>query len=213
MNKLCRFVLAVMLWCLAFGLYAQDNIASVGFSRPSGGVGFRGGVFGIPNLLLDQFLFEYPEISGQTFAFEFRSYGSRGTRSTVTRVYSFEYSSVEGEGPWREEETHHRKYGIGEATQFSFTVTFLLNIFPSWTVHPYIGGGLGIGKAAFWAEGSYTEPTSGYIIKESYNESLIVPVLHIPIGITATLGDRTELRLEGGFKNGFYFGGAIAYLF
>ncbi len=214
MKKFCPMAVAIMMvCCLTIGMHAQDNIASVSFVRPSGGVGFKAGAFGVPNILLDQFLYEYPEISGQSFAFEIRSYGDRGTNSTITRVYGFEYSSVAGEGPWREKEHHQRKMGIGEATQFSFTVTWLINMFPSWPVHPYIGGGIGVGRATFWAEGSYTEPSSGYEIKETYNESLIVPVLHIPIGIAATLGDRTELRVEGGFKNGFYLGGALAYLF
>lgn len=214
MKTFRSFVMAmIMVSFLGAGLTAQDNIASVGFSRPSYGVGFKGGMFGVPNMLLDQFLFEYPDISGQSVAFEIRSFGKRGTNSSITRVYGFEYSSLSGEGPWREEEQHHQKMGMGEATQFSVTITWLLNMFPSWTVHPYIGGGIGVGRVTFWAEGSYTDPGSGYVIKETYNENLIVPVLHIPIGITASLGDNAELRVEGGFKNGFYFGGALAYLF
>lgn len=214
MKTFRSFVIALtMVCCLAPGLAAQNDIASVDFVRASGGVGFKGGTFGVPNFLLDQFLYEYPEIRGQSIAFEIRSYGDRGTHSTITRVYGFEYSSLSGEGPWREKEHHHPKMGMGEATQFSFTVTWLINMFPSWTVHPYIGGGIGIGRVTFWAEGSYTDPGSGYEIKETYNENLFVPVLHIPVGISATLGDRAELRVEGGFKNGFYFGGALAYLF
>ncbi len=172
-------------------------------------VGVRFGRFGIPNALLDLFLFEHPAIDGQTYAFEVRTYGDRGSRSAFTGVFGFEYNRMTGDGYWRVEQYNRRLLGSGEVRQLSLTATILLNLFPSLPVHPYIGAGIGIGQISVWAEGTYQDEV-GTTIQERYDEKRIVPVGHLPVGVVFLIGPRIEARLEGGFKNGFYASGSLA---
>jgi hypothetical protein len=172
---------------------------------PHTGVGVRAGAFGIPNQLLDLFIYEHPDIKGQSYAFEIRSYGSKGPKGVFSGLYSFEYSKMTGQGPWRDEQDHRRLDGEGEVTQLSLTATIIMNIFSRSPVHPYIGAGLGIGQIAIWYEGTYTDEL-GTQITDRYEKKQIIPVAHVPIGILINLKDRAEIRIEGGFKNGFYLG-------
>lgn len=212
MKILCPLVLPIIALFIVSPLQSQDNLS---LARPqvfTSGVGLKGAAFGIPDTILDQFLYEYPQIRGHAVAFEIRSFGAKGHRSAVSGLYCFEYNKIDGTGLWREEEEHWPKNGQGEVTQLSLTATILINLFPRLPVHPYIGFGLGVEKVSFWAEGSYTDDL-GNEIKETYKENRVFPVGHIPIGIAAYIGEQVELRLEGGFKNGFYLGGSLAYLF
>ncbi len=176
------------------------------------GIGVRASVFGIPNQLLDLFIYEHPEIKGQSYAFEIRSYGSKGPRSVFSGLYSFEYSKMTGEGPWRNEQNNRRLDGKGEITQLSLCATIIMNIFPSSPVHLYIGGGLGIGKISIWYEGVYTDEV-GTQITDRYEEDRIIPVAHVPVGLRINLKDKAEIRIEGGFKNGFYLGAGVVVNF
>jgi hypothetical protein len=80
-------------------------------------------------------------------------------------------------------------------------------------VHPYIGFGLGVGRASLWSEGVYTDDDPGTAIKETYVKSLIIPVVHIPIGLMINISNKVEIRIEAGFKNGLYLSGAAVYNF
>lgn len=179
---------------------------------PHTGVGLRAGAFGIPNQLLDLFIYEHPEIKGQSYAFEIRSYGSRGPKGVFSGLYSFEYSKMSGQGPWRDEQDHRRLDGEGEITQISLTATIIMSIFPRSPVHPYVGAGLGVGRISIWYEGTYRDEV-GTEITDRYEKNQVIPVAHVPIGIMINLNNRTEIRLEGGFKNGFYVGAAVAINF
>lgn len=201
-----KIILIVIVLLLGITLGFADK------KYPRTGVGLRGGAFGIPDQILDYFIYEHPQIKGESFAFEIRSYGDRGTRSVFSGVYSLEYSRMHGEGPWRDEKDHRRLDGKGEITQMSFTATILMSLFPNSPVHPYIGGGLGVGKLSIWYEGSYQDEL-GTTVTDRYEEDRIVPVVHIPVGIIINLKDRFEFRIEGGFKNGFYIGGAAVINF
>ena len=90
--------------------------------------------------------------------------------------------------------------------------TVLINFFPRLPVHPYIGFGLGLGRISYWFEGVY-EDDIGTPMKETERGNMIVPVAHLPIGIVGNISDTVEIRLEGGFKNGFYIGLAASYYF
>lgn len=189
-------------------LWAQTQIKK----PPRTGIGFKGGVFGIPDQLLDLLIYEHPKIEGYSYAFELRSYGSKGPKSVFSGIYSLEYSKMNGEGPWRDEQNHRRLEGVGEITQLKLTATIIMSIFPRSPVHPYIGGGLGVGRISIWYEGTYTDEL-GTEITDRYEDNRIIPVIHVPVGLIFNFNNRVELRLEGGFKNGFYLGGALVINF
>ena len=175
---------------------------------PRTGVGLKGGIFGIPNQLLDLFVYEHPEVRGEVYAFEIRSYGARGPKSVFSGLYSLEYSRMKGEGPWRDEQNHRRLEGAGEITQISITATIIMSLFPRLPIHPYFGAGLGIGRVSIWYEGTYTDEL-GTQITDRYENNRVLPVGHVPIGIAINFKNRVTARIEGGFKNGFYLGTSI----
>jgi hypothetical protein len=176
------------------------------------GAGVRFSSFGLPNALLDLALYEHPQLAGNSFAFEVHSYGEKGPRSIFSGVYSMEYSHITGEGNWRVDSYDNRIFGSGEVTQVNITATILMHIFPSSPIHPYIGGGIGIGRMSIWAEGSYQDEL-GTTIRETYEKKTFVPVGHIPVGIMGNINDKFLIRAEAGFKNGFYFGGSVVVNF
>lgn len=175
---------------------------------PRTGVGLKGGVFGIPNQLLDLFVYEHPEVRGEVYSFEICSYGARGPKSVFSGLYSLEYSRMKGEGPWRDEQSHRRLEGAGEITQINITATIIMSLFPNSPVHPYFGAGLGIGRVSIWYEGNYADELDTQIT-ERYESNRVIPVGHVPIGIAINFKNQVLARIEGGFKNGFYLGAAI----
>jgi hypothetical protein len=179
---------------------------------PGLGMGFRGGAFGVPNRLVDYFIYEHPEIRGESYSFEIRSYGVKGPKSLFVGLYSLEYSKMSGEGPWRDEQEHRRLDGRGEITQLTLTAAIIMNIFPSSPVHPYFGLGLGVGKISIWYEGTYTDEL-GTEITDRYDEDRFIPVLHVPVGIRLNFKNRVDVRFEGGFRNGFYLGAGLTFNF
>lgn len=183
--------------------------AGAGISRYGAGVRFSS--FGVPNALLDLALDEHPKLAGSAFSFELHSYGKKGPQSAFSGIYCLEYNRISGEGYFRVEKEDKRFSGSGEITQVNFTGTILLHIFPASPVHPYIGAGIGIGRMSVWAEGSYQE--HGVTIRDTYSKKAFVPVGHIPVGIMGNINDKYLLRVEAGFKNGFYFGGSLAVNF
>jgi len=198
-------VLIIMMAGCGFLLSSSENV-------PRMGVGLKGGVFGIPNQLLDLFVYEHPEVRGEVYAFEIRSYGARGPKSVFSGLYSLEYSRMRGEGPWRDEQSHRRLEGAGEISQISITATIIMSLFPRLPVHPYFGAGLGIGRVSIWYEGTYTDEL-GTQITDRYENNRFLPVGHVPIGIAINFKNRVLARIEGGFKNGFYLGAAVTINF
>lgn len=214
MKKALIFIF--ILFLCSFYILSQDTQMSPektplsSKETPLWGVGFKISGFGIPKSLLDLFFFEHPEINGSSYSFEIRSYGSKGPKSVFSGLFALEYNKMSGNGPWRLKQFHRKIYWSNEISQISLTATIFLNIFPSFPVHPYIGAGIGIEKISIWSEGVYKDEL-GTEIKENYNKSYPLPVGHIPIGIIVNIFDRVEVRLEGGFKNGFYIGGSAVY--
>jgi hypothetical protein len=208
-NTMCTrkaiIVLIIVIAGSGFLLSSQKKV-------PRTGVGFKGGVFGIPNILLGLFLYEHPEVRGEVYSFEIRSYGAKGPKSVFSGLYSLEYSKVNGEGVWRDEQNHRRNEGAGEITQINITATIIMSLFPNLPVHPYFGAGLGIGRVSIWYEGTYTDEL-GTQITQNYENTHVIPVGHVPIGIAINFKNRVLARIEGGFKNGFYLGAAITINF
>ncbi len=176
------------------------------------GTGLRVSSFGFPNALLDLALYEHPSLSGTAMSFEFHSYGEKGPQSVFSGIYCLEYSRISGEGHWRVESYDNRVFGAGEVTQINLTATILMHIFPSSPIHPYIGGGIGIGRMSIWAEGSYQDEL-GTTIRDTYQKKTFVPVGHLPVGVMGNIRDKVMVRAEAGFKNGFYFGGSVVVNF
>ncbi len=172
------------------------------------GLGGRLSSFGIPNALLDLALYEHPQLNGTAISFEIHAYGEKGPQSVFSGIYCLEYSRITGDGYWRVENYNNRVYGSGEVTQVNFTATILMHVFPSSPIHPYIGGGIGVGRMSIWAEGTYRDEL-GTTIRDIFEKKIVVPVGHIPVGIIANIGDKFLARAEVGFKNGFYFGGSV----
>jgi hypothetical protein len=197
---------------LVLGLIMAAHLPAAGSTASRIGAGIRISSFGIPNALLDLVLYEHPQLAGTAKSFEIHSYGEKGPQSVFSGIYCLEYSRISGEGYWRVENYDNRIFGSGEVTQVNFTASILMHIFPSSPIHPYIGGGIGIGSMSIWAEGSHQDEL-GTTIRDTYKKRIIVPVGHIPVGIIANIGDKFLLRAEAGFKNGFYFGGSLAVIF
>lgn len=175
---------------------------------PKIGFGFKVAKFGVPNFILDKFLYEHPEIKGNTYAFEIRTYGSKGPKSTFSGLFSFEYSKMTGHGAWRQDSTDRRREGKGEIEQMQLCGTIIMSLFPRSPIHPFFGMGVGIAKSTINAEGVYRDEY-GVEIRDTYTDNRYIPVAHIPIGIIVNFRNRVELRIEGGFKNGFYAGGSL----
>ena len=206
MNKRKAIIVSIILIAGCVFLWSSPG------NVPRTGVGLKGGIFGIPNQLLDLFVYEHPEIRGEVYAFEIRSYGARGPKSVFSGLYSLEYSRMRGEGPWRDEQNHRRLEGAGEITQINITATIIMSLFPGLPVHPYFGAGIGIGRVSIWYEGTYTDEL-GTQITDRYENNRFIPVGHVPIGIAINFKNRVTARLEGGFKNGFYLAAALTINF
>jgi hypothetical protein len=176
------------------------------------GTGVRFSSFGVPNALLDLALYEHPQLRGTAMSFELHSYGEKGPQSIFSGVYCLEYSRISGEGYFRVNQYDNRLFGSGEITQLNLTATILMHIFPSSPIHPYIGGGIGIGRMSIWAEGSYQDEL-GTTIRDTFQKKTFVPVGHIPVGIMGNINNKFLFRAEAGFKNGFYFGGSVVVNF
>jgi len=200
-----RFLAVFFLLSLVSALPAFELI-------PHSGAGIRISSFGIPNELIDLLIYEHPTISGHAFALEYRSYGEKGPKSVFSGLYCLEYSKMSGTGYWRVEQYNKKLDSTGEISQISLTATIIMNLFPSLPVHPYIGAGIGISAASIFTEGVYTDEL-GTEIRDSYKANKVLPVGHIPVGLMINIASKIEIRIEGGFKNGFYFGGAVAYNF
>lgn len=175
------------------------------------GVGFKTGYFGLPDPLLDLIMFEHPGVEGKFYGLEIRSFGPGGKGSMFSGLYSLEYSNMRGEGYWRVSQDESRIEGFGQVRQASFTATIIMTLFPSFPVRPYFGGGIGIGYIHLKSDATHIDEL-GTTVSESFDEKRIIPVGHLPVGVLFHPARNLELRVEGGFKNGFYFSGALVLI-
>ena len=136
------------------------------------GAGIRISSFGIPNALLDLALYEHPQLSGNAYSFEIHSYGKKARAPFSAAFTAWNTAAFPGEGYFRVEQFDNRLFGSGEVTQVNFTATILMHIFPSSPVHPYIGGGIGIGRMSILAEGTYQDEL-GTTIRDSFEKKAV----------------------------------------
>jgi hypothetical protein len=176
------------------------------------GVGLKTGYFGIPNQLLDLIMFEHPGIEGKFYSIEIRNFGFSKNRSIFSGLYSLEINKMRGEGQWRVSQDDARIKGFGEVQQINFTATIIMTLLPGLPIRPYIGGGIGIGYINIKSDTKHID-NLGTTVDETMDIKKIIPVGHIPVGIMIHPGKNMEIRVEGGFKNGFYFGGSFVLIF
>ncbi len=197
---------------------------TLGFAEPKFGISVKGGWFGIPKKLVDAMKLDVitidnipygvvkkPYIEGGTYGLELRYYGKKGINGGYSSVLSYERSFLRGEGVWERE----IGYGIfgGNLSSSSHTLTFssLFDIFPSLPFHPFFGLGIGVSYLSYNVELIKNE--KGEEIRKIGKDNVIVPVFHFPFGLRLLLGERVDLKLESGFKNGFYIIGNISFNF
>jgi len=199
-----KILFFIIILCLSHSFLFPDPVKT--------GFGFRTGYFGIPDQLLDLIMFEHPGIEGKFYGLEIRTYGPSGKRSVFSGLYSLEISNMKGEGQWRISQDDARIEGFGEVHQINFTATIIMCLLPGLPVRPYIGGGIGIGYINLKSDATHVDDL-GTTIDESFDVKKVIPVGHLPVGIMINPGKNMEIRIEGGFKNGFYFSGALVFAF
>ncbi len=194
------------------------------FSEPKFGISLKSGWFGIPKMLIDAMKIDIitidsipygvvkkPYIEGEVYGFELRYYGKKGIRSGYSSVLSYERNFLRGEGVWERE----IGYGIfgGTLSSNSHTLTFStqFDIFPSFPIHPFFGLGIGASYLSYNVELLTTE--GGEEIRKIGKGKVIIPAFHFPVGLRLFIGEIADLKLETGFKNGFYLIGGISFNF
>lgn len=171
--------------------------------QPSWGVVVRGGYYGVPDWLLDLLFERHPDVDGTIFGAELRYYGEGGPSGVLSLGLGFDVGRSDGFGIWQEDAGDLPINGGGEVDILASHLTAYFDIVPSYPVHPYIGIGGGVG----YAEGRYVRDG------EEINVEEIVPVIHLPIGIVANLGDNFGLSAEARVIDGISFGGSLQLRF
>jgi opacity protein-like surface antigen len=179
---------------------ASEEAAS---STPHWGLTLRGGVYGVPDWLLDLLFEEHPSVDGTMGGFELRYFGSGGPPGAFSVALTVDVGRTEGEGLWQEDAGDVPVVGGGEVNLAAATLTAYLDMMPSSRLHPYIGLGLGAG----YAEGTYIRDGEEITVDE------YVPVIHIPVGLILALGEHLALGIEGRVIDGISYGGFLQLRF
>lgn len=194
------------------------------YGDPKFGISVKGGWFGIPEMLIDAMKLDIitidkipygvskkPYVEGEVYGVELRYYGKKGLRSGYSTIISYEKNYLKGEGMWERE----IGYGIfgGTLSSESHTLTFStqFDIFPSFPIHPFFGLGLGASYLSYRVELLTIE--DGEEVRKIGKDNLIIPVFHFPVGLRLYIGEKIDLKMESGFKNGFYFIGGLSFNF
>lgn len=165
----------------------------------SWGLLLRGGYFGLPNAIADELFFQHPDVAGLSVGGEIRYHGEDGGRGVESVGLAVDYATLKANGIWQQSESDSPENVVGELTMLAITLTGYWSLFPSWYVHPYIGLGIGVAHV----KGHYQDAM------ERVDADILVPVLHVPIGLAVELGKRLQLTVEGRFIDGIAIGGAL----
>lgn len=163
----------------------------------------RGGLFGVPNLVADEFFAQHPDIEGAFAGAEIRYFGDGGGRGVSSIGLAIDHGEGDADGTWQADDDDQPTVASGSVQMTAVTLTGYWNLFPSWPLHPYIGLGFGVG----WFEGEYADE-DGPIKEEGW-----LPVVHVPVGLALELGRALQLSAEVRFINGFTGGAALLLRF
>jgi len=169
----------------------------------SWGLLVRGGYFGLPNFIADEFFFQHPDVIGYSVGAEIRYHGETGGRGVSSIGIAVDSATARTDGEWQKTETAELVQTSGDISMLAITVTGYWSLFPSWYVHPYIGIGIGVAHVkGFFEDG-----------KERVDADIWIPAVHIPVGLAIELGKRLQFTAEGRFINGIAIGGALQVRF
>jgi opacity protein-like surface antigen len=169
----------------------------------SWGLLLRGGYFGLPDVIADQYFNQHPKIEGTIYGGELRYHGEGGGRGGASIGFAVDSGSAKADGIWQPRETDPPKATSGEISMLAITVTGYWSLFPSWYVHPYFG--IGIGAAHL--KGSYQKDD------DLTDVDIWFVALHVPVGMAIELGPRFQLSAEARFIDGISAGGALQVRF
>ncbi len=197
---------------------------SIIFAESKFGISIKGGWFGIPQQFINAIgvdiitidsipyaVVRRPSIEGEVYGIELRYYGKKGPRGGYSTSLSYEKNSLKGEGMWEREIGHGSFGGTLSSNFYTLTFTAYFDIFASFPVHPYFGLGIGASYLSYTVELIQKEGEEE--IRKMGKDNLIIPVFHLPFGIKVNIGEFGDLKLETGFKNGFYLLGGICFIF
>ncbi|MGQ9619069.1 MAG: hypothetical protein ACUVUG_08945 [Candidatus Aminicenantia bacterium] len=194
------------------------------FSEARFGFSLKAGWFGIPKQLIDTMridiitidnipysIVKKPYIEGNVYGLEFRYYGKKGIKGGYSSVLSYERNTLKGEGVWERELGSGSFTGTMSSNSHSLTFTSYFDIFPSFPIHPFLG--LGIGASYFSYSVELVNKEGDKEKRKSGKDDVIIPVFHLPFGVKLRITEPLELRIESGFKNGFYLLGGVSFNF
>lgn len=185
---------------------AETAAAPAPPSRDDGtrwGLVARGGLFGVPNLVADEFFAQHPDIEGAFAGAEIRYFGDGGGRGVSSIGLAIDHAEGDADGTWQADDNDRPTVADGSVKMTAVTLTGYWSLFPSWPLHPYVGLGFGVG----WFEGEYADE-NGPIKEEGW-----LPVVHVPVGLALELGRALQLSAEARFIDGFTGGAALLLRF
>ncbi|MFQ6081976.1 MAG: hypothetical protein ACE5WD_01295 [Candidatus Aminicenantia bacterium] len=203
----------LLIWITGFLLiqfsYPQEIKEEISFNNKwSFGIG--GGWFGIPKEILDSLTYQCPSIEGATYGTRLEYEEGAGNVISTIFLLSLNYGEMDGSGIWQFEKKSKAIKGRINFTQYSITISTVFNFFDHSPINPYLGIGLGVGKLNIFVAGQLVQNIE---VEEEDEVSLILPVLHIPLGLRFKIKDVLNIKIETGFQNGFYASGILSFYF
>lgn len=200
------------------------------------GLGVRARYVTIPNFMLEWFL------AHATSMQSFTAVGAElvRRRGNFDLVFGLEYDAIAPkEGLYQEKGDSLTQCGLGDESQCPDYVTgedlALLGVDASFLwhldVHPLVqlryGAGIGMGVVLGEVEqhdrqcnagtslGDLDDPKACRDLMQVKNADIppIVPIVNLLVGARVKLHEQLSLNIEGGFRDMFFFGGGINYLF
>lgn len=188
---------------------AQQVKTKSSFSTWSLGGG--GGWFGVPKEVMDRFVYESPKLDGTMYGLKLGYEQGSGSFLSTSYIFSFFYQKMSGQGVWRyKKDSDAITNGEVDFTQYSASMSIHVNLFDFSPINPYIGVGLGIGKANALVKGQLVESID---VEEEQEYDMYVPVFCLPVGLRLKFKEAFNIKIEGGFQNGFYAGGFLSVYF
>lgn len=198
---------------MIFFLFFQLSLAQQVQKKPSTrnwSLGGGGGWFGIPVEVMEIFVYKSPKLEGETYALKIAYDQGQGGFLSTTYLFSLIYARMSGSGGWQHKENSEEIGGDVDFTQYGATMSLIVNLFDFSSINPYLGVGLGVGIADVYVKGQLVEDID---VEEEDDFSQFVPVLCLPVGLRLKFKNMFNIKIEGGFQNGFYVNGFLSIYF